>query len=85
LLDSPVARIDYLEFTRDQAKLHSCAEGEELQQLLQAVEQRLIQVDAALQNDAALPAWGDPSVCKYCEFSGVCRRDMWVHGGDSDD
>ena len=85
LLDAPVGRIDYLEFTKDQAKLHSCAEGEELQQLLQDIEQRLTQLDAALQESAALPAWGDPKICGYCEFTGICRRDMWEHGDRLDD
>ncbi len=80
LLDAPVARIDYLEFTRDRARQQSCAEGEELQQLLHDVGQRLTQLDAALQESTALPAWGDPKVCSYCEFTGICRRDMWLHG-----
>jgi len=85
LLDEPVTRIDYLEFTKDQAKPHACAEGEQLQQLLHDVGQRLTQLDAALQESAALPAWGDPKVCGYCEFTGICRRDMWVHGDSDDD
>ena len=25
-------------------------------------------------------AWGDARVCSYCEFSGLCRREMWLHG-----
>jgi ATP-dependent helicase/nuclease subunit B len=85
LLDEPVTRIDYLEFSKDKAKQHSCAEGERLQQLLHDVGQRLTQLDAALQESAALPAWGDPKVCGYCEFTGICRRDMWVHGDNDDD
>ena len=85
LLDAPVTRIDYLEFSKDRARQHTCAEGEELQQLLHAVGQRLTQLDAALQQSAALPAWGDPKVCGYCEFTGICRRDMWLHGDGDDD
>ncbi|HED18699.1 MAG TPA: Dna2/Cas4 domain-containing protein, partial [Gammaproteobacteria bacterium] len=85
LLDAPVVRLDYLEFTKDQAKQQTCAEGEELQQLLHDVRQRLTQLDAALQESAALPAWGDPKICSYCEFTGVCRRDMWEHGDRADD
>ncbi|MFQ5643367.1 MAG: RecB family exonuclease, partial [Thiogranum sp.] len=79
LLDTAVTRLDYLEFTKDRAREQTCAEGEELQQLLHAVEQRLTQLDADLQQGAALPAWGDPKVCGYCEFTGICRRDMWEH------
>jgi ATP-dependent helicase/nuclease subunit B len=84
LLDASVVQLDYLEFTKDQAKQQTCAKGEELQQLLHDVGQRLTQLDAALHESAALPAWGDPKVCSYCEFSGICRRDMWIHG-DCDD
>ena len=85
LLDQPVARLEYLEFGKDRAKLQTCAEGEALQQLLPAVKQRLQQLDTALQQDAALPAWGDAKVCGYCEFTGICRRDMWEHGSGGHD
>jgi hypothetical protein len=40
----------------------------------------MVQLDRALQQQAALPAWGDATVCGYCEFSGLCRREMWLHG-----
>ena len=79
MLETPVTQLDYLEIGRDQAKQHTCAGDEELQQLLPAIEQRLRQLHRDLQQQAALPAWGDENVCGYCEFSGVCRRDMWVH------
>ena len=51
-----------------------------LQQLLPALEARMIELDRDLQQSAALPAWGDAGVCVYCEFSGLCRRDMWFRG-----
>ncbi|HHJ16167.1 MAG TPA: Dna2/Cas4 domain-containing protein, partial [Gammaproteobacteria bacterium] len=79
MLEAPVTQLDYLEIGRDQAKQHTCAGDEELQQLLPAIEQRLLQLHKDLQQQAALPAWGDKNVCGYCEFSGICRRDMWVH------
>ena len=55
LLDAPVDRLDYLEFTREQTKEHTCSQGKELQQLLCAVEQRLTQLDEGLREGAALP------------------------------
>jgi len=54
LLDASVVQLDYLEFTKDQAKQQTCAKGEELQQLLHDVGQRLTQLDAALHESAAL-------------------------------
>ena len=79
LLDAPVTQLDYLEIGRDQAKQHTCADDDELQQLLPAIQQRLLQLHKDLQQGAALPAWGDEKICGYCEFSGICRRDMWLH------
>jgi hypothetical protein len=45
----------------------------------------MVQLDRALQQQAALPAWGDATVCSYCEFSGLCRREMWLHGENDHD
>lgn len=80
LLQHSACQLDYLEFTKDRVKPRTCAEGETLDQLLKDVEQRLVELDSALQQGARLPAWGDPAVCGYCEFDGMCRRDMWSQG-----
>ena len=77
-LAAPVEQLDYVELGRDSVKPTTCAQGAELQALLQHIEQRLVTVDAALQQRAPLPAWGDDKVCAYCEFSGLCRRDGWT-------
>jgi len=79
LLDRPVAQLDYLEFARDRVSQQTCAEGPALEQLLSQVAQRLTQLAELLGAGHPVPAWGDPDVCAYCEFSGVCRRDMWLH------
>ena len=79
LLDAPVAQLNYLEFSKDRVKEQVCADAERLQRLLPALEARVIHLNQALQQQAALPAWGDARVCAYCEFSGLCRREMWLH------
>jgi ATP-dependent helicase/nuclease subunit B len=77
--------LDYLELGKDGVKPTTCAQGKDLQPLLQRVEQRLTVMDRALQQAAPLPAWGDDKVCGYCEFSGLCRRDTWPQEEDNHD
>jgi ATP-dependent helicase/nuclease subunit B len=78
LLESPVTQLEYLQIGSGAVTPSVCAEGEALEQLLEAVLQRLGEIDRALQQQAELPAWGDDRVCGYCEFSGLCRRDTWT-------
>lgn len=85
LIDKPIAQLDYLEFAKDKVSATTCAAGEALDDLLRQVAQRLTLLADALHDDAPLPAWGDPRVCAYCEFSGVCRREMWSHHEFSND
>jgi ATP-dependent helicase/nuclease subunit B len=85
LLDARVAQLNYLEFGKDQVREQLCADTDSLQQLLPALEARMVQLDQALQRRTALPAWGDARVCSYCEFSGLCRREMWLHAESGDD
>jgi ATP-dependent helicase/nuclease subunit B len=84
LLDAPITQLDYLEFRKDRVKEQTCVDAENLRLLLPALEARMILLDRALQKEAALPAWGDAAVCAYCEFSGLCRREMWLHEECSD-
>ncbi len=85
LIDQPVARLDYLEFQKDRVASRTCAENEALEGLLAQVAQRLALLSDSLHAQAPLPAWGDPHTCAYCEFSGVCRRETWLHEGATDD
>lgn len=83
-LDEPVSQLDYIEFGKDKVTPKTCAQGDALKTLLTEVEERIRLLDTALQDQAALPAWGDPTTCSYCEFTGVCRREMWLHGEPDD-
>jgi ATP-dependent helicase/nuclease subunit B len=85
LLETPVEQLDYVELAKDNVKPTTCAQGEDLQPLLQQIEQRLTVIDRALQDGVPLPAWGDDKVCGYCEFSGLCRRDTWLQDNDKHD
>lgn len=72
-----VTQLDYLKIARDSIRPATCADRDTLDRLLPALQQRLIALDSSLQQQARLPARGDDTTCQWCEFDGVCRRDMW--------
>jgi ATP-dependent helicase/nuclease subunit B len=77
LLGTDVEQLEYLQIASTTVIPTVCAQGEDLQVLLQHIVDRIGAIDQALQQQAELPAWGDDKVCGYCEFSGLCRRDTW--------
>lgn len=81
LLDADVTQLEYLQIGNTGVRADICAQGDELQTLLQRIARRVDAIDKALQLQAALPAWGDDKVCGYCEFDGLCRRNVWQHDG----
>ncbi len=76
-----VTRLDYLKIEKDAVKPATCADNEVLETLLPALRERLLTLDTGLQQQAPLPAWGDDTTCAWCEFDGICRRDMWRQQG----
>ena len=82
LYDEPVSRVEYLQFDQQDVidKVHLASE--ELQDLAHATGERLDRLYASLHDAAALPAWGDADVCRYCEFDGLCRRECWIHNDE---
>ncbi len=38
---------------------------------------RLIDMFKQIKNQQALPAWGDEIACRFCNFSGLCRKAEW--------
>jgi ATP-dependent helicase/nuclease subunit B len=84
LTSEPPARVEYLQLdgrVRGGARL----EGESLTALAEGVKQRLIDVLAAIEAGASLPAWGDAGTCRYCEMDGLCRRQAWLELPPADD
>jgi len=77
LSETEVNRVEYVQFDKNKINDSVNLKGEELQQLVHATEQRLLTIQTAIDQGSPLPAWGDPGVCRYCEFDGVCRRDSW--------
>jgi ATP-dependent helicase/nuclease subunit B len=50
---------------------------EGFEKIAPALYQRLDDLLLAIKNGASMPAWGDNDSCRYCSFSGLCRRDSW--------
>lgn len=78
LLVDEVQRVEYVQIG-PQGRVRSAAvlEGEALEGHARAVGERLARLYAEIADGAALPAWGDPGTCRYCEFAGLCRREAW--------
>jgi ATP-dependent helicase/nuclease subunit B len=80
LLAHRVQSAAYLSFDRareDAAGVEAVAPKQDFGRLVDAVEQRLRADLQRIADGAALPAIGAPSVCRYCEMRGLCRRDYW--------
>lgn len=85
LLAEPVHRVEYLQLGKDnKVRTAACLEGEDLQTLKARTAMRLSELHAQLHRGAAMPAWGDPATCTWCEMSGLCRRAAWDGPEDTD-
>jgi ATP-dependent helicase/nuclease subunit B len=87
-LNKPVVRVEYVALDchnktrsskRDKPKVEAVGtlEGEEFQALTRAVATRLDNLANDIQTGSPMPAWGDQITCRYCQMSGVCRREAW--------
>ena len=74
----PVAEVSYLGIDQKSGVRQPLRlEDKTLHSLSSAIATRLIELDAAMQAGAGLPAWGDEKTCEYCPMDGLCRRAMW--------
>lgn len=77
LSEADVSRVEYVQFDKNKIHVNVSLEDDALHQLVNSVQQRLLQLVDAIGQGQPLPAWGDPGICRYCEFDGICRRDSW--------
>jgi ATP-dependent helicase/nuclease subunit B len=79
LLDNEASEVSYLsvDSTYQKVEMKSSLSGEELQINREQNKQRLIELFKQMKNNEALHAWGDESVCRFCNFSGLCRKAEW--------
>ncbi len=80
LLDTEASEVSYLSVDSSSQKVESKSSltGEELQLNREENKQRLLTLFNQMKNNQPLPAWGDDTVCRYCDFSGLCRKAEWT-------
>ena len=79
LLDSEATDISYLSVDSSYQKVESKSSlsGDNLNLNRDENRQRLTEIFSQIKNQTPMPAWGDIMVCRYCNFSGLCRRQEW--------
>lgn len=80
LLDQNASMVSYLSLdsSKQEVKTKAFLSGDELNENRQLNKQRLIELFNQIQKQEPLPAWGDDDVCRYCNFSGLCRKQEWT-------
>ncbi len=80
LLDNEASEVSYLSVDSSNQKVEtrSTLAEENLQLNRSNNKQRLSEVFKQIKNQQPLHAWGDDTVCCYCNFSGLCRKAEWT-------
>ena len=79
LLDETASKVSYLSVDSSNQKVttRSKLSGDNLQVNRENNKRRLLEISRQIKNHKPLPAWGDDTVCTYCNFSGLCRKEAW--------
>lgn len=79
LLDT-VEQVEYLKLDEPNGKVQTGAklEGDDLQDLIEQVKNRLLTLIDAIHNGEGLIANGSDDVCQYCQMPGLCRKPVWI-------
>ena len=79
LLDDQANEVSYLsvDSSKQKVEIRSSLSADNLQVNRSENKQRLIKLFEQMKNDEPLNAWGDDTVCRYCNFSGLCRKAEW--------
>ncbi len=80
MLDKKTDHVSYLSVDSSHQKVEtkSYLSGEELALNREQNKQRLTELFKAMNSNAPMSAWGDATVCRYCNFSGLCRKAEWA-------
>lgn len=79
LLDKNASEVRYLSVDSSSQKVEtkSSLSGENLETNREQNEQRLIEIFKQVKKNHPMNAWGDFTVCRFCNFSGLCRKAEW--------
>ena len=80
LLDKDASNVSYLSVDSSYQKVEtrSFLADEELEGNREKNKHRLLEIFNQMDSAAPMPAWGDDTVCVYCNFSGLCRKAEWT-------
>lgn len=80
LLDEQASEVSYLSVDSSYQKVEtkSCLSGEDLAINCEHNRSRVLEIFDQMKNRTPLTAWGDDDVCRYCDFSGLCRKQEWT-------
>ena len=79
LLDNEATDVSYLSVDSSYQKVEtrSSISGESLDSNRDENKQRITDIFSQLKASSPAHAWGDDAVCRYCNFSGLCRKQEW--------
>ena len=77
-LQQTTSRVEYVSLDKDRVQTKTPLENDTLSDLSKQVGSRLAQLITELQSGAPITAWGDDATCKWCQMSGVCRKESWL-------
>ena len=78
LLDKDCCQVEYVTIGKNNTvKTEARIEGDELQELVDANQNRLDKFCNALNSSTQFTAHADDDTCKWCDISGGCRSDYW--------
>lgn len=80
LLDPQASYVSYLSVDSSDQKVETKAQlsGDELYSNRDENRRRLVTMFDQLRQHKDMTAWGDETVCRYCRFSGLCRKAEWA-------
>ena len=79
LLDEKATDVSYLSIdsSNQRVETKSFLSDENLQNNRKENKQRLTTLFKQMHDNETLHAWGDSTVCHFCDFSGLCRKGEW--------
>ena len=72
-----VCEVMYLKIDKGETKQAGILQDDDLYTLKTDVLTRLEKMINEIKSTSPLPSWGDETACKYCNMSGLCRKQMW--------
>jgi ATP-dependent helicase/nuclease subunit B len=80
MLDNQASEVGYLSVDSSYQKVESKSSlsDESLETNREQNKQRLLELFTQIRDREVLTAWGDDTVCCYCNFSGLCRKPEWT-------